>query len=245
VDRAAIEVKGLGVRIGGSPIVDGLDLEARRGEIIAVIGPNGAGKTTLLEAIVGVRRKAAGRVIVGGTEVTTFSQSAASFSYMPDDAILPPEVRVDRLMRQGRPTSRRTRATEAKLVPLLGLESLRNRFAGMLSRGERKRVTLFGTLVLERPIVVLDEPFSAFDPLQLGDVFAAIRAISAEGSSVIVSIHQLTDAERIGDRFLLMAQGRRIAFGTLAELRDRIGEEQASLETIFLRILAEERGAAA
>ena len=241
----AIEAKGLGVRIGDSPIVDGVDLEAKRGEIIAVIGPNGAGKTTLLEAIVGLRRKAAGRIFVGGREVTTFRQSAISFSYMPDDAIPPSEATVDLLMGQGRTTARRTGATEAQLVSLLGLEPLRRRFAGMLSRGERKRVTLFGTLVLERPIVVLDEPFSAFDPLQLGDVFAAIRAISTEGSTVIVSIHQLTDAERIGDRFLLMAQGRRIAFGTLAELRDRIGEEQASLETIFVRLLAEERGAAA
>jgi ABC-2 type transport system ATP-binding protein len=115
----------------------------------------------------------------------------------------------------------------------------------MLSRGERKRLSLFGALVLDRPIVVLDEPFSAFDPLQLGSVFEAIGAIASEGATIIVSIHQLTDAERIGDRFLLMSRGRRVAFGSMAQLRSRIGEEQASLETVFLRLLAEERGASA
>ena len=115
----------------------------------------------------------------------------------------------------------------------------------MLSRGERKRLTLFGALILDRPMVVLDEPFSAFDPLQLGSVFEAIKAVAAEGSTIIVSIHQLTDAERIGGRFLLMSRGRRVAFGSMVELRSRIGDEHASLETAFLRLLAEERGASA
>jgi ABC-2 type transport system ATP-binding protein len=124
------------------------------------------------------------------------------------------------------------------------LDSLLEKGAGVLSRGERQRVAMFSTLVLGRPIAILDEPFSAFDPLQLRDVFAAIRSVLADGTAVIASVHQLSDAEKVADRVLLMAKGRALAFGTLAELRAETGDVSASLEDIFIELLSRSARAA-
>jgi ABC-2 type transport system ATP-binding protein len=107
----------------------------------------------------------------------------------------------------------------------------------VLSRGERQRLALFSTLVLGRPIVVLDEPFSAFDPLQLRDVLGAVRSIAASGAAILASIHQLADAEKVADRVLLLAEGRAVAFGTVAELRAEAGGAERSLEEVFVALL--------
>jgi ABC-type multidrug transport system ATPase subunit len=116
--------------------------------------------------------------------------------------------------------------------------------AAVLSRGERQRLLLFCTLVLGRRVVVLDEPFSAFDPLQLEKVQLALRCVTRAGGAILASIHQLTDAEQIADRVLLLAQGRALAFGTLAELRAEAGEPQMTLREVFLTLLTRSAGTA-
>jgi len=100
------------------------------------------------------------------------------------------------------------------------------------------------TLVQRRPVVVLDEPFSAFDPLQLRDVLQTVRDVAGGGTLVLCSIHQLSDAERIADRVLILAAGRAIAFGTLDELRAQAEAHEASLEEVFLRLLSRDADAA-
>jgi ABC-2 type transport system ATP-binding protein len=91
---------------------------------------------------------------------------------------------------------------------------------------------------LGRSIVVLDEPFSAFDPLQLRDIFAAVRTIRDGGAAVVVTIHQLLDAERIADKLLLLAEGKAVAFGSLAELRESARDAELSLEGVFMSLLS-------
>jgi ABC-2 type transport system ATP-binding protein len=108
---------------------------------------------------------------------------------------------------------------------------------GILSRGEHQRVALFCTLVLERPIVVLDEPFSAFDPLQLRGVLDVVKKAASAGATVIASIHQMADAEKIADRFLLLAEGKAVAFGDLPALRALVKAPEASLEELFVSLL--------
>jgi ABC-type multidrug transport system ATPase subunit len=108
----------------------------------------------------------------------------------------------------------------------------------VLSRGERQRLLLFTTLVLGRPVVVLDEPFSPFDPLQLRDVHRAVRSVTATGTAVLASIHQLGDAEKVADRVLLLADGRAVAAGTVAELKADAGDLGMSLEEAFIALLS-------
>jgi len=224
------------VRAGGLTLVDGVSFTARAGELTAVIGPNGAGKTSLLEAVVGVR-PAEGVVRVAGEPLRRFAARARAFAYLPDQPELPAEASVRTLVVHAQALAT-GRADTVVLRRALDVNPLLEKGAGVLSRGERQRVALFSTLVLGRAIAVLDEPFSAFDPLQLRDVLAAVRSVLAQGTAVVASVHQLSDAEKIADRVLLMAKGRALAFGTLAELRAEAGNSDLSLEEIFIELLS-------
>jgi ABC-type multidrug transport system ATPase subunit len=237
-----LHVESLGVRAGSRFILQEATLRARAGEITAVIGPNGAGKTTLLEAIVGLRPVATGRVSVGGRDLVRFADHARAFSFLPDAGRLPTEATVETLVQHAMSLGAR-----AKLAPTLrerlAIEPLLEKTIDVLSRGEHQRVALFCALVLERPIVALDEPFAAFDPLQLRSVFDVVRDVARASTAVIASIHQLGDAETIADRFLLLSGGRSIAFGDLSSLRARAGLSSGSLEQTFVALLEGDRDA--
>lgn len=231
-----LDVEGLTLRVRERVLVDDADFFACAGEVTAVIGPNGAGKTSLLEATLGLRHLEAGEVRFQGRRLSTFPERARVFAYLPDQSELPSEVGVRTLVEHAlRSASGKVPVDE--LRGLLGLEPLLGSGAGVLSRGERQRVQLFCTLVLGRPVVVLDEPFSPFDPLQLRVVYQALRLITSGGAAILASIHQLADAERMADRVLLLAEGKVLAFGTPSELKRAAGNADSSLEEAFVALL--------
>jgi ABC-2 type transport system ATP-binding protein len=237
-----LEVRSLGVRVGPRWIIEDIAFEARAGEVTAVIGPNGAGKTTLLETIVGLRRANTGSVRVDGKMLERFADFARAFAFLPDAGALPPEATVRTLVDDA--IARASgRVALSDLRDALTIEPLLSKTVGVLSRGEHQRVALFSTLALGRPIAVLDEPFSAFDPLQLRSVLTAVRSVAAASTAVVASIHQLADAERIADRILLIAEGKNLAFGDPASLRAKTGNPEASLEDVFVSLLGETRRA--
>jgi len=240
-DDAGARMPGLfadriSVHAGSRRIVDEVSFRASPGEVTAVIGPNGAGKTSLLDAIVGLRAVESGAVHVDGKRLATFREHARKFSYLPDQGEVATEVTGFTLARHALACA--TGETPvAELRQLLEIEPLIHRGAAVLSRGERQRLLLYCTLVLGRRFVVLDEPFSAFDPLQLEKVQLALQCIAKTGATILASIHQLADAEQIADRVLLLAEGRALAFGTLAELRAQAGDPQMTLREVFLALL--------
>jgi ABC-type multidrug transport system ATPase subunit len=165
-----------------------------------------------------------------------FADFAGVFSFLPDAGLLPAEAVVGTLIDHA--FSLRSRDVDARgLRGALAIEPLVGKPVGTLSRGEHQRVALYCALVLGRPFAVLDEPFSTFDPLQLRSVLAMVREIARDSTAVLASIHQLVDAEKVADRILLLAEGRKVAFGDLATLRANAGK--ASLEDVFVSLLAE------
>jgi ABC-type multidrug transport system ATPase subunit len=236
-EAVVLRVEELSVSVGASLIVDRVSFTAEAKQVTAVIGPNGAGKTTLLEALVGLRATTNGGVIVDGRMSRTFRERAARFAYLPDQSKLPPELDVRTLVAHAERCSCGPQLPQ-NVAELLAIGQLLPKPVGGLSQGEQKRLQLFCTLLLGRSIVVLDEPFSAFDPLQLRDIFAAVRTIRDAGAAVVVTIHQLVDAERIADKLLLLAEGKAVAFGSLAELRESAGDAELSLEGVFMSLLS-------
>jgi len=236
-----LEVDAVTVERGARRVLDSVSLTVRPGEIVAVIGPNGAGKTSLLDAVLGLLRLSGGAVRFAGRALRGLADRACVFSSMPDEAEPPAEVRVATLLAHAERFGRPGAGLGAELAERLGLDAFRDVRAGSLSRGEKRRVTLFTALCTSRPIVVLDEPLAAFDPLQLLDVLAILRERADDGTGLLMSVQQMADAEKIASRLLLLDAGRAVAFGTLAELRARIGDPGASLEHVFLRLLREAR----
>ena len=241
VPSPGLYVERLSIRAGRRRVVEEVSFRAAPGEITAVIGPNGAGKTSLLDTIVGLHTAQSGSVHVDGKALASFRDYARSFAYLPDQGEVAAEVTGGTLVRHALDCSTGP-GLAAELRQLLEVEPLLDKGAAVLSRGERQRLLLFCTLVLGRRVVVLDEPFSAFDPLQLEKVHQALRCVTRVGGIILASIHQLTDAEQIADQVLLLAQGRALAFGTVAELRAEAGGPELTLRDVFVAMLTRSAG---
>jgi ABC-type multidrug transport system ATPase subunit len=241
---AGLVVRSLAVSAGGRSVIRDVSFTAVCGEIVLVIGPNGAGKSTMLEAIAGLRRARATEISVGGRDLRTFAERGASFAFLCDGAAPAAELRARRVLELARSSRARPVHVIDAIETLLRVRPLLDRGMGLLSSGERKRVDLGAALMLERPVVLLDEPFGAFDPVQLEGVLQAVRLVADHGVVVIASVHQLAAAELLGDRFLLLADGRAIAFGTLSELRAAAGSMNAPLDEVFAALLRREVGRA-
>jgi len=232
-----LEIRDVTVRAGSRALLEGVRFEANPGEIIAIIGPNGAGKTTLLEVMVGIRRANSAKIAFRDRPLVAFRDKADTFAYSPDAAELAPELDVRDHVEHALGFRTRPAPLVAELRNLLKITELLDMPSGVLSRGERQRVALFCALAVDRPVIVLDEPFNAFDPLQLREVLGAVRRVSDDGATVVTTIHQLGDAQKVADRFLLLAQGRRVAWGTLEELRNDANLPTGTLEDVFIAVL--------
>ena len=219
----ALRVEGISVRRGGRAILDRVSFTARAGEILGVIGPNGAGKTTLFEAVAGFTRNTGGHTAADG-----------ELFYLPDGIRPWAEQRAGWCLDFFAGLFGRERDGEA--VEALQLEGLLRQRVGSLSKGEARRVALALALATPHPILMLDEPFDGLDFRQTRAAMALLRARAAAGRTQILSIHQLADAVRVCDRFLLLDHGRAIAEGSLAELQEKAGSAAANLEEVFLAL---------
>ena len=239
---AGLAVDRITLDRGGRRVLSDVSFTLAPGSIVVVIGPNGARKSSLLEAIVGLLPVFRGRVAFDGRTLQNLPARSAVFSYMPDEAEPPSEVRVGTLLayaeRFGRPPGR----LAGDLAQRLGVRQLAGEHAGRLSRGQKRRLSLFAALCSSRPVVVLDEPLATFDPLQLLDVLPVLRDRAAAGTSLLLSVHQMTDAEKLASEVLVLDGGRVVAFGTLEQLRARTGNDHGSLDDVVLELLRAREG---
>jgi ABC-type multidrug transport system ATPase subunit len=240
----SLAVQGLTIARGRRRVLNDVSFTVARGEILVIVGANGAGKTTLLDGVLGFIPRTSGRIVWNDIPIATLPQSARVFSCMPDDADPPAEVTVETLLAFGRRFGAVDPALASRLEQRLGLTPLRGARAGELSRGERRRLQLHAALCTSRPVAVLDEPLGTFDPLQLLDVLALLRERAAAGASLLLSVHQMTDAEKIASRILILDAGRVLALGSLDELRARADAPGAALEAVFLSLLRRAHAAA-
>jgi ABC-2 type transport system ATP-binding protein len=221
--NGGLELDAVRARVG----LVGASLRVRRGEIVAIVGPNGAGKTTLLECVAGLRSTTGGAVRWDGGFLESVRDRTGVLAYMPDELVLPDEMSIAIALGLD-PTAASVGALDVKqLLDARGCE---------LSRGEAKRVQLAAALASDRPLLLLDEPFGAFDPRQLRATLPAVRE-AARDRALLVSAHQMRTAELVADRIVLLAGGRVVADGTVSELRARAELPEAPFDDVFLALL--------
>jgi ABC-type multidrug transport system ATPase subunit len=230
-----IFVDNLSKRFGQFWALRGARFSIRAGEILGLIGPNGSGKTTLFECLAGVSPATLGTVTRGGIAIDPASRK--KHLYFVPDGIRPwPDQTVGWVLRfvagmHGSPRS----DVDAVLVAL-ALDPLRGARLHELSKGEHRRVLLAIGLLTPTPLLMLDEPFDGLDLRQTRDVMQVLRGAASAGRTLFLSIHQLGDAARICDRFVLLSGGRVVGEGTLAELRKEAAMPDANLEEVFLAL---------
>ena len=222
----AIAVESLTKRYpGGVLALDGLSMTIPAGSVFGLLGPNGAGKTTCLRLLAGMTRPTAGRAVVAGTVVETDALTVRrSLGYLEQDPRAYGWMTGrEQLTMLGRLHGLEGHALADAVADALGrvdLAGAADRRTGTYSGGMRQRLGIAGALVHRPPVVVLDEPVSALDPEGRRDVLELIVSLRGE-STILFSTHVLADVERICDRVGILAHGRLVVEGPLAELLDR------------------------
>jgi len=245
IDRVGvmIEVEDLVKWYGPTLAVDHLSCQIPAGQIVGFLGPNGAGKSTTLRILTGYMPMTSGRATVAGHDVLTASHAArAKIGYLPENNALYGEMRVEEFLHfrgklQG--MSRPHRVNRIGTVcDRCGLQQVRRRLIGQLSKGNRQRVGLAQALLHEPPVIILDEPTSGLDPNQISHVRDLIAELRGK-HTIILSTHILREIEYSADQVIIIAKGRIVAQGTFDELRRRarlgsqiIVELQASADAV-------------
>ena len=196
-----------------------LDLALHAGEVVALVGHNGAGKTTQIKMMLGLARPTAGAVRLLGADPTGDPGVRAAVGYLPESVSFHLAL-----------TGRETLAFYARLkgVPLaalgrafaaVGLDGAEDRAVGAYSKGMRQRLGLAQALLGHPRVLILDEPTSGLDPALRRDFYAIVAARAAEGATVLLASHALTELEGRADRVVIVNQGAKIADGSLDALR--------------------------
>ncbi len=238
---AALEVSGLRKSFD-APAVDGLSLKVRGGEFYALLGPNGAGKTTTLRMVASLLEPDAGEIAICGIDTAKDPLAAKRvLAWVPDEPLiydkLTPIEYLEFVSGLWSMPADIARMKADQLLDALGLDQHTNTRCQGFSKGMRQKVALAGALIHEPRLIILDEPLTGLDAGSARQVKSVLRDLVAQGVTVIMTTHILEVAERMADRIGIIARGRLIAEGTLAELQETAGDAGTTLEDIFLGIV--------
>ena len=233
-----LQVTNLTKRYGNLTALSDVSFSIREGEVLGLIGPNGSGKTTLFECLGGVL-PADGGVLLGGDRPLTPAERIATIFYLPD-AITPwPTQTVTWALDFAIGFFGGRAAIRDDVVLRLGLGPLLDSTIATLSKGQRKRALLAIGLLMPQPMLLADEPFDGLDLRQSRDVAQTLRSYASAGRTMFLSIHQIKDAARVCDRFVLISGGSIRGEGTFEQLASQAASRGAAtgdLEEVFLAL---------
>lgn len=233
-----LEIENLHVTAGKTPALQGLDLQLRRAEILALIGENGAGKTTLLRTVVGLLKPSAGRILLQGEVLTGLSTSriCRQVAYLPQDpnALLFAENVTAELLQtlknHNLPVDERWLE---ELLARLGLSEEAASYPRDLSVGQRQRIALGAILVTRPQIILLDEPTRGLDFKTKQELFRLLTAWRSEGKSILLVTHDVELVASTADRVAILQEGRISASGAPSQTLARLGEFAPQLFQLF------------
>ncbi|MCU1683893.1 MAG: daunorubicin resistance protein DrrA family transporter ATP-binding protein, partial [Amycolatopsis sp.] len=230
----AIRAEGLVKRFGDTVALGGVDLEVPEGQVVGVLGPNGAGKTTAVRILATLLRPDAGHATVGGYDVVkdpvrVRGMIGLTGQYASVDEDLSGTenlVLIGRLLDLSRPDAK---ARAAELMEQFELTDAAGRAVKTYSGGMRRRIDLAASLVGRPQVLYLDEPTTGLDPHARNEVWAVVRRLVAEGSTVLLTTQYLEEADRLADTIAVIDRGKLIAQGTADELKAQTGGERLEL----------------
>jgi lipopolysaccharide export system ATP-binding protein len=220
-----LETRDLSKAYQGRPVVRGVNLHVRPGEVVGLLGPNGAGKTTSFHCILGLSAPDHGRVLLDGEEITSlpmYQRARRGIGYLPQEASIFRRMTVEDnllaiLETTGIGREERLRRA-ARLLREFRVDHLAGERGYTLSGGERRRVELARALVLEPSFILLDEPFAGIDPKARRDIQGLIGELRSRGIGVLITDHNVRETLQITDRAYIIVEGAIIKDGSPADL---------------------------
>ncbi len=220
--------------------VDAVSFEVARGEIYGFLGPNGAGKTTMIKMIVGLLRPDEGTIFADGIDVWKSPiEGKRILSYVPDNPQIYTKLKGIEYLNfiadvYGVGDKERKERIE-KYASMFEMDRVLDEIIESYSHGMQQKIVLIGALLHEPKVLILDEPMVGLDPKASFTLKELMRTYCENGSSVFFSTHILDVAQRICDRVAIIDKGRLVTQGTIAQLQEKMGEDE-SLEEMFLEI---------
>jgi ABC-2 type transport system ATP-binding protein len=233
-EHTIIEVHDLRMRYGDNDVLDGVTFQVRKGEVVTLLGPNGAGKTTTIEILEGFRERSAGDVSVFGVDPAKASEDwrarvGVVLQSWRDHARWSPRDLLEHLGRYYEPysTPDRQRPRDVdRLIEMVGLEEQAEQRIRTLSGGQRRRLDVAVGIIGRPELLFLDEPTAGFDPQARREFHELVdRLTDLEDTTILLTTHDLDEAEKLADRILILASGRIVADGTAAELAREMTRE--------------------
>ena len=221
----AIEIKDLKKSYGDTPVLKGINLAVREGEIFALLGVNGAGKTTTLECIEGLRAYDSGTITVNGKIGIQLQSSALQAHIKPTEA-----VKLFSKWNKAEPDS--------GMLKALGIPELSKKKYADLSTGQKRRLHLALALIGNPDIIFLDEPTAGLDVEGRVSLHEQIRALKAQGKTIILASHDMAEVEDLCDRIAVLREGNIAFVGTVEEFTAVEGKaDRVSLEQHFISVV--------
>ncbi|MBM3784221.1 MAG: LPS export ABC transporter ATP-binding protein [Acidobacteria bacterium] len=220
-----LETKEISKSYRGRKVVDNVSVHVRQGEVVGLLGPNGAGKTTSFYMIVGLISPDSGQVVIDGddiTELPMFRRARRGVSYLPQEASVFRKLTVEENLLAILETlpldARQRRERMNQLIEQLGLDTVRNSKGYMLSGGERRRTEIARSLVIEPAFLLLDEPFSGIDPIQVIELQRIIGDLKKSGIGILITDHNVRETLAVTERAYIISSGRIFRAGSPDEL---------------------------
>ncbi|MEW2379082.1 ATP-binding cassette domain-containing protein [Micromonospora sp. NPDC047812] len=233
-DGPAIEAEGLRKRYGGTQALAGLDLTVPAGTVCGLLGPNGAGKTTAVRVLSTLLRPDAGTARVAGADVLRHPERVRARiglvgQHAALDEVLSGRQNLVLFGRLHHLAGARARARAADLLARFDLSDAADRPVGTYSGGMRRRLDLAASLILDPPVLFLDEPTTGLDPRARAQVWDAVRRLVADGTTVLLTTQYLEEADQLAHSVRVVDAGRVIADGTPEQLKSALGGDRVEV----------------
>ncbi|HAN94339.1 MAG: LPS export ABC transporter ATP-binding protein [Limnochordia bacterium] len=211
---------------GRRTVVQGVDFQANRGEIVGLLGPNGAGKTTIFSMILGLTKPNSGRIFLDGREITQlpmYKRTRLGLGYLPQEPSVFRKLTVEENLRGvlelRRDLSKAEQAERLEhLLAEFNLREVRHQKGYQLSGGERRRTEIARALALDPAFIFLDEPFAGVDPIAVGEIQDIVAHLRSSNLGIIITDHNVRETLRITDRAYIIHLGKVLVAGTTQEV---------------------------
>ena len=231
-----IDVKNVTKKYGSFVAVDDISFTINDGEVVGFLGPNGAGKSTTMNMITGYIEQTEGNIIVNGYDTIKRSKQAKQqIGYMPEGVPLYNDLTAKEFvtyMAELHKVERKQKKEKVQnVLKEVGLESMQNKLIKNLSRGQKQRVSLAGTIVSDPKILILDEPTVGLDPKQITEIRSLIKNLGKK-HTVILSSHILSEVSQICDRVIIINKGKIVAIDTPENLEKKVSDNNSLYVTV-------------
>lgn len=239
---ALIQCTSLTKKFGAFTAVDEVTFEVANGEVFGLLGPNGAGKTTTMRLLSTLLKPTSGTATVAGYDLLREPQKVrASIGVLPEETVLYDRLTPREHLRyygklHGMPEDLLRKRSE-ELLDTMELEDRANTKVGDFSKGMRQKVALLRAFVHDPPVLLLDEPTAGLDVMSARSIHSFVERFRKEGKAIMISTHNMTEAQKLCDRIAIIDHARIVAGGTVTELQRRTS--QKDLESIFVQLVTD------